>query len=57
MSFTEYKTKESFCQQCYKLFNVKRRVAQTAFKSFTEESTNPGTDLRRMVGPPSAYVR
>jgi len=42
MSFIEYQTKQSFVSSGYKLFNVKRRVAQTAFESFTEESINPG---------------
>jgi len=42
VSFTEHQTKQSFVSSGYKLFNVKRHVAQTAFKCFTEESINPG---------------
>jgi len=42
VSFTEYEAKQSFVNSGYKLFNDKRRVAQTVFESFTEESINPG---------------
>ena len=41
MSFIEYQMKQSFVSSGYKLFDVKRCVAQTAFESFTEESINP----------------
>jgi len=41
VSFTEYETKQSFVSSGYELFNVKRYVAQTAFKCFTEESIYP----------------
>jgi len=42
VSFIEYKMKQSFVSSDYKLFNVKRHVAQTAFESFMEESINAG---------------
>jgi len=42
VSFTEYQMKQSFVSSGYKLFNVKRHVAETTVESFTEESINPG---------------